>query len=47
MNETGSLTPAQFREQLAAARRLGSTFVLWRGSMNARQWNRALRAFVE
>jgi hypothetical protein len=47
VNETGSLTPAQFREQLAAARRLGSTFVLWRGSMNARQWTRALRSFDE
>lgn len=47
VNETGSLTPAQFREQLAAARRLGSTFVLWRGTMNERQWSRALRAFDE
>jgi hypothetical protein len=47
VNETGSLTPAQFREQLLAARRLGSTFVLWRGTMNARQWSRALRSFDE
>jgi hypothetical protein len=47
VNETGPLTPAQFRQQLEAARRLGSTFVLWRGSMNARQWTRALRSFDE
>lgn len=43
VNETSPLTPAQFREQLEAARRLGSTFVLWRGTMNGRQWQRALR----
>jgi hypothetical protein len=47
VNETNALTPAQFRQQLAAARRLGSTFVLWRGGMNGRQWARALRALGE
>lgn len=47
VNETGPLTPAQFREQLEAARRLGSTFVLWRGRMNGRQWTRALKSLAE
>ena len=43
VNETRPLSPAQFETQLRAARRLGSTFVLWRGTMNDRQWQRALR----
>jgi hypothetical protein len=47
VNETGPLTVAQFREQLLAARRMGTTFVLWRGTMNGRQWGRALRALSE
>lgn len=47
VNETGPLTPAQFRAQQAAARALGSTFVLWRGHMDGRQWSRALRFLSE
>lgn len=47
VNETGPLTPAQFRAQHAAARALGSTFVLWRGRMNGRQWTHALRSLAE
>ena len=47
VNETGELTPAQFRVQRAAARRLGTTFVLWRGGMNGRQWARALRFLAD
>jgi hypothetical protein len=47
VNETGPLTPAQFQAQRAAARSLGSTFVLWRGRMNGRQWGRALRLLAE
>lgn len=42
VNESRALTPAAFEEQLRAAERLGSTFVLWRGTMNERQWKRAL-----
>lgn len=42
VNETRGLTPARFEAQLEAAARLGSTFVLWRGTMNDRQWTRAL-----
>lgn len=47
VNETAPLTPAEFRAQHAAARALGSTFVLWRGRMNGRQWGRALRLLAE
>jgi hypothetical protein len=47
VNETRPLTPRQFQEQLAAAERLGSTFVLWRGTMNGRQWSRAFRFLRE
>jgi hypothetical protein len=47
VNEYRPLTPLQFQEQLAAAERLGSTFVLWRGTMNGRQWTRALRFLRE
>ncbi|HET8647110.1 MAG TPA: hypothetical protein VFO85_16555, partial [Vicinamibacteria bacterium] len=43
VNETGPLSPAEFRKQRDAARSQGTTFVLWRGGMNARQWSRALR----
>jgi hypothetical protein len=47
VNETRPLTPRAFQEQLAVAQRLGSTFVLWRGTMNGRQWSRALRFLRE
>jgi hypothetical protein len=45
VNETRPMTPAQFEARFREAQRLGSTFVLWRGTMNERQWQRALGMF--